>query len=196
MAASIAFTAVLGILIVVGLPYLAPILHLKPFAYGVLAGLTVYAVPQVVAATAPMGAVAMQIGALVKLTRVMMLGPVIAGVAALHRTFPAAYEPGLDTVPFPGRSLSRALPWFVVAFIAMAVARSTGLVDDQVSKAGALVSAMLSRLAMAALGLTVDLRVVLRAGSRGQHDSRPVDFYHRLARVCAYPDTALGMIDF
>ena len=166
VAASIAFTAVLGILIVVGLPYLAPILHLKPVAYGVLAGLTVYAVPQVVAATAPMGAVAMQIGALVKLTRVMMLGPVIAGVATLHRTFPAACEPGLDTIPCPGRSLSRALPWFVVAFIAMAVARSTGLVDDQLAKAAAWVSAVLTSLAMAALGLMVDLRVVLQAGSR------------------------------
>ncbi len=166
VAASIAFTAVLGVLIVVGLPYLAPILHLKPFAYGVLAGLTVYAVPQVVAATAPMGAVAMQIGALVKLTRVMMLGPVIAGVAALHRAFPASCEPGLESMSLTGCTVSRALPWFVVAFTAMAVARSAGLVDDQFAKMAAWTSAGLTSLAMAALGLMVDLRVVLRAGSR------------------------------
>ena len=42
-----------------------------------LAGLTVYAVPQVLAATAPLGAVAVQIGTLVKLVRVLMLGPVV-----------------------------------------------------------------------------------------------------------------------
>ena len=44
--------------------------------YGALAGLTVYAVPQVIAAAAPFGPKAVQIGTLVKLIRVLMLGPV------------------------------------------------------------------------------------------------------------------------
>ena len=165
VAASIAFTAVLGIVVVVGLPYLAPLLHLKPFAYGVLAGLTVYAVPQVVAATAPMGVVAMQIGALVKLTRVVMLGPVIAGVAALNRAFHAAEAENAMRTSTP-RGLAPAIPWFVAAFLIMAVARSAGVIDDQLSQFAALVSTVLTGLAMAALGLMVDLQVVLRAGSR------------------------------
>jgi uncharacterized integral membrane protein (TIGR00698 family) len=166
VAASIAFTAVLGILIVVGLPFLAPILHLKPFAYGVLAGLTVYAVPQVVAATAPMGAIAMQIGALVKLTRVLMLGPIIACVAVLNRAFPESRELLLGSLPSKDDTPARMLPWFVIAFIAMAGARSVGLVNDQVAGVAALASAALTGLAMAALGLMVDLRVVFAAGSR------------------------------
>ena len=53
VAASIAFTAVLGVLVVLGLPLLVPLLRLSETQYGVLAGLTVYAVPQVLAATAP-----------------------------------------------------------------------------------------------------------------------------------------------
>ncbi len=40
-----AFTAVLGVLVVLGLPLLVPLLGLSPMQYGVLAGLTVYAVP-------------------------------------------------------------------------------------------------------------------------------------------------------
>ena len=166
VAASIAFTAVLGIVVVVGLPYLAPLLHLRPFAYGVLAGLTVYAVPQVVAATAPMGVVAMQIGALVKLTRVVMLGPVIAGVAALNRAFPAVEAPGSMTTPAIRRRPAPMIPWFVMACLIMAVARSAGVIDDRLSQIAAMASTVLTGLAMAALGLMVDLRVVLRSGSR------------------------------
>jgi len=50
---SISFTAVLGVLVVLGLPLLIPLLHLSETQYGILAGMTVYAVPQVLAATAP-----------------------------------------------------------------------------------------------------------------------------------------------
>ncbi|HJZ21418.1 MAG TPA: putative sulfate exporter family transporter, partial [Bradyrhizobium sp.] len=44
---SISFTAVLGVVVVLGLPLLVPLLALSPSQYGILAGLTVYAVPQV-----------------------------------------------------------------------------------------------------------------------------------------------------
>ncbi len=40
VASSIAFTAVLGVLVVLGLPLLVPLLGLSPMQYGVLAGLT------------------------------------------------------------------------------------------------------------------------------------------------------------
>ena len=54
-----------------------PLLALSETQYGVLAGLTVYAVPQVLAATVPISAVSAQLGTLVKLVRVLMLGPVV-----------------------------------------------------------------------------------------------------------------------
>ena len=85
IAASIAFTAVLGVLVVLGLPFLPVLLHMTGLQYGVLAGLTVYAVPQVLAAAAPLGAAAVQIGTLVKLVRVLMLGPVVLGLSLLTR---------------------------------------------------------------------------------------------------------------
>ena len=53
VAASIALTAVLGVAVVVLLPLLIPVLGLSNYQYGVLAGLTVYAVPQVLAAAFP-----------------------------------------------------------------------------------------------------------------------------------------------
>src|SRR5690348_6807482 len=62
IASSISFTAVLGVIVVLGLPFLVPLLDLSLTQYGVLAGLTVYAVPQVLAATLPIGALSNQVG--------------------------------------------------------------------------------------------------------------------------------------
>lgn len=45
VASSIAFTAVLGVIVVLALPLAVPLIHLSGMQYGVLAGLTVYAVP-------------------------------------------------------------------------------------------------------------------------------------------------------
>ena len=81
VATSIAFTAVLGVVVVLTLPLLAPAFGLSDTQYGMLAGLTVYAVPQVLAATAPVAALSVQIGTLVKLVRVLMLGPVVLALS-------------------------------------------------------------------------------------------------------------------
>src|SRR5690606_29073597 len=80
VAAAIAFTAVLGVIVVLALPPLGMALGLSGYGYGVVAGLTVYAVPQVIAATFPVSALAGQVGTLVKLVRVLMLGPVVVGL--------------------------------------------------------------------------------------------------------------------
>jgi uncharacterized membrane protein YadS len=84
IAASISFTAILGVIDAVALPSLVPLLHLSFGQYGVLAGLTVYAVQQVLAATVPVAALSAQVGTLVKLIRVLTLGPVLFGVSRLQ----------------------------------------------------------------------------------------------------------------
>jgi hypothetical protein len=73
------------VLIVLGLPLLIPLLSLSAAQYGVLAGLTVYAVPQVLAATVPAGLVSTQIGTLVKLVWVLALGPIVVGFSLFGR---------------------------------------------------------------------------------------------------------------
>ena len=77
VAASIALTAVLGVAVVLALPLLIAPLGLSHYQYGVLAGLTVYAVPQVLAAAFAVSAVSGQVATAVKLARVLMLGPVV-----------------------------------------------------------------------------------------------------------------------
>ncbi|MCQ8277459.1 putative sulfate exporter family transporter [Acetobacteraceae bacterium KSS8] len=165
VAASIAFTALFGVLLVLGLPILVPLLQLSRLQYGALAGLTVYAVPQVLAATAPAGAIAVQIGTLVKLMRVLMLGPVVLGITLLSR--PTRNEPAPGDRPKPGRlPLFRLVPWFILGFLGLAALRSAGLVPAALLHPAAEAAGTLTVISMAALGLGTDLRVAARAGGR------------------------------
>jgi uncharacterized membrane protein YadS len=66
IASAMAVTAVLGVMVVLGLPLLIPVWGFSFYQYGVLAGMTIYAVPQVLAATVPVSAISSQIGTLVK----------------------------------------------------------------------------------------------------------------------------------
>src|SRR3546814_11841050 len=72
---ALAFTAGLGILAVFLLPLLYHHSGLSVSQYGVVAGISGYAVPQVLAATAPIGLLSVQIGTTAKPIRVLMLGP-------------------------------------------------------------------------------------------------------------------------
>ncbi|MDE3011086.1 MAG: putative sulfate exporter family transporter [Pseudomonadota bacterium] len=143
------------------LPPLAHLLQLDATASGVLAGLTVYAVPQVFAAASPMGLAAVQMGTVVKLVRVLMLGPVVTLLSVL--------KAGWDrTQPTPWRARAKAalLPGFIVLFLALAAARSLGFISESAVQPAREISNMLTILSMAGLGLEVDLRHVTAAGAR------------------------------
>ena len=158
---SISFTAILGVIIVLGLPILVPLLALSETQYGILAGLTVYAVPQVLAATMPVGLVAMQIGTLVKLVRVMMLGPVVACIALGARRFARGGEGHAARLGF-----FKAVPWFIIAFFVLAACRSFALIPDAAVAPIQRLAGILTVLSMAALGLGVDLRVIGEVGAK------------------------------
>ena len=159
IATSIAFTALLGVIAVVGMPLLGVTLHMRPVGFGAWAGLTIYAVPQVLAATSPLGSVASQTGTLVKLVRVLMLGPVSVALSILmRRRAQVTQDAKLD--------VRKLVPWFILGFLALAALRSLGLIPALLLKPVAEGTSVLTVLSMAALGLSTDLRAVARAGVR------------------------------
>ena len=163
IAASIAFTAVLGVLVVLLLPLLVPVLLLSLTQYGVLAGLTVYAVPQVLAATLPIGALSNQVGTVVKLVRVLMLGPVVFVLAVLTpRLHPTTGERPRAGMP----DIHHLVPWFIVGFLLVLAARSLGVIPAPLLLPIKNIAALLTTISMSALGLGVDIRTVVRAGLR------------------------------
>jgi uncharacterized integral membrane protein (TIGR00698 family) len=163
VASSIAFTAVLGVIVVLALPLIGAAVAMTPHAYGVLAGLTVYAVPQVLAATLPVSAASAQVGTLVKLVRVLMLGPVVLALSLIaHRRRGSEGGEGERRRP----PLHLLVPWFIIGFLGMAAARSFGLIPEAALQPMNVAATWLTVLAMAALGLGVDVRTVARAGVR------------------------------
>ncbi len=172
VAASIAFTAVLGIAVVLILPAVAVAFRLRPETFGALAGLTVYAVPQVLAATAPISSLASQVGTLVKLIRVLTLGPVVVVLSALNRSGwfgPACDGASVAGAPTPSirrPALRHLVPWFIVGFLAMIALRSGGILPLGLIEPFTRAANLLTIVAMAGLGLTVEVRMVARAGLR------------------------------
>jgi len=158
IASAVAFTALLGMVAVFTLPFLMAPLALSHEGFGVVAGSTVYAVPQVLAAAYPVSNIAGEMATLVKLTRVLLLGPMVILVATWWRrsthAATAATASGLW------------LPWFIIGFAVLAVLRATGLLSIASAELASEAAHRLTLAAMAALGLSVDLRDVRRVGVR------------------------------
>ena len=174
VAAAIAFTAVLGVAVVLGLPVFGRAMGMNAWAYGSLAGLTVYAVPQVLAAAAPLGAHATQIGTLVKLVRVLMLGPVCVALALLASRLPPQEE-AEDAVVAGDTdvaqrtampALHHLVPWFILGFLAMIAIRSLGMIPEALLPPLGTAATLLTVVSMAALGLGVDMRAIAATGWR------------------------------
>ena len=159
VASSIAFTAILGVVVVIGLPFLIHPLGLSFYQYGVLTGLTVYAVPQVLAAAFPVSVLSGQVGTLVKLVRVLMLGPVVLFFALKHRNDADAPKAGAT-----GFQPTRFVPWFIIGFLALAGLRSGGAIPATAAAPMKALSTWLTVAAMAALGLGVDLTAIRTVG--------------------------------
>jgi uncharacterized integral membrane protein (TIGR00698 family) len=162
--AAIALTAVLGVIVVLGLPLLAVPLGYSNYQYGVLAGLTVYAVPQVLAAAFAVSALSGQVATVVKLARVLMLGPVVL-FYSLRARRAAAAQSGDGVAPRASKWTS-LVPPFVLGFVVLAALRSVGIIPDWLSNDAKLLSGWLMIAAMSALGLSVDLGSVKRVGAR------------------------------
>jgi len=161
VAASIAFTAVLGVAVVLGLPLLMGVLSLSQAEYGVFAGLTVYAVPQVLAATSVVSAASAHIGTLVKLVRVLMLGPVVLVLSLFKRRSEGKRGSARGRL-----QVQHLVPWFIVGFLLLLWLRTLDWIPHALLAPAHAGADLLTVMSMAALGLGVDARAVLRAGGR------------------------------
>ncbi len=162
--ATIAFTAAGGLAVVLGLPFLLSCLHMPDIAKGAVAGLTVYAVPQVMAAAFPFGPAALQMGTLVKLMRVLMLGPVCIALSFLAGRADRNDRTSVTTHPDRRQKLTSLVPWYIIGFMLMVIIRSFGVIPSPLIAPLSQTATFLTILAMAALGLGIDIRSVFRAG--------------------------------
>ncbi len=158
IAAAISISAILGVIQILFLPLLAPALHLTNYEYGVIAGLSVYAVSQVVAASFIISNTSGHVATLVKLLRILLLGPMIIVLGVMNGS--------TEKQQTIWERMKIYVPWFVVGFIVLAVLRTSGLIPEYAGDRVQGVSKFLFLIAMAGLGLGVNLREIVNVGPR------------------------------
>ena len=100
---------------------------------------------------------------MVKLVRVLMLGPVVLGLSLLTRR---ARRDADDAPRGKWPAFQELVPWFILGFLFFALARSLGFIPGDLVRPLRTIAAVLTTIAMAALGLGVDVRTVAKAGPR------------------------------
>lgn len=166
LALSIGVINLLGIVMVFALPGVAGLFDIEGARGGILAGLTVHAVPQAIATGTAFGADGAEPATLYKLMRVAMLAPVVLILAAALRRVRGE---GSDEAKATG------IPLFLVLFVVAAIVRATGIVDRPLTLGDTtqalwqwakLVGKFLLGIALAAIGLGLNLRTLIQVGPR------------------------------
>jgi uncharacterized integral membrane protein (TIGR00698 family) len=160
---SIGTVNILGLVLMFLLPVIGGALHLRDDAFGVWAGTTIHAVPQVVAAGFAYSANAGALATLVKLVRVTLLAPFLFLLGLLH-----ARSRG-SAVPV---QYARLVPRFVYGFLVLSLLNTLDLFPVLQFRFGSVslpdiltsLGELLLTLSMAAMGLEVNVRFLARTG--------------------------------
>jgi len=155
VAAAIGLVTLFGSLAIVVLPLLAGPLGLSDIGFGTWVGASVHDVAQVVATAATGGPAVVAVAIVVKLTRVALLAPIVAGVNLNRR------GPSLESDQRPP-----LLPLFVVGFLAMITLRMTGLLSTATLAQAQTVEGWLLAAALVGLGSGVRIDRLRRLGVR------------------------------
>jgi len=156
-ATPVALVTLCGTLAIGVLPLLWHPLGLTDLQFGHWVGAGVHDVGQVVATAQIAGTAALAVAVVVKLTRVLMLAPIVASVAVYERR---RNRSAVATVRPP------ALPLFVAGFLALVLVRTLVPVPAAVLDAADLVQTVLLAMALFGLGTAVRLGALLRTGGR------------------------------
>ncbi len=149
-------------------PPLGHALGLGQHAFGLFAGTAVNDTSSVVAAATTYGSAAGNYAVVVKLTRTLMIIPIVLGLAALVRRSEVAGSDG-SFARYEEHVLVRTLklvPWFLIGFLLAAAANSIGLVPSGSHAGLQHVSLFLITVALSAIGLSTDVPALRRAGAR------------------------------
>lgn len=158
VAYAVACVTVFGSLSMLLMPALLPYTGLDAHAYGLWTGASIHEVAQVVAAAFQGGQPAGEFGTVAKLSRVMLLAPLVLGLgaAALWRARGAA----------DANHARPPVPWFVFGFVAMVMVNSAGLVPADIKAPLVTLTTVLLTVALGAMGLETDIRKLRVKGLR------------------------------
>ena len=155
---AITLVTLYGSLSILVLPLIGSLIGFDDQTFGTWVGASVHDVGQVVAAASTRSDAAVEAATVVKLTRVVLLAPLVALVATSRRRSQTAEEPGTARPPL--------LPLFVIGFLAMILIRTTGVLSDSTLDGAASLEKVVLTAALVALGLGVRVDRMRRLGGR------------------------------
>lgn len=163
----VALVTLCGTLAIGVLPLLMHPLNLNPAQFGAWTGASVHDVGQVVATAQTAGTAALAIAVVVKLTRVVLLAPIVAA-AGLHQRIQHVRERanGSSDADDVDPRFPPIVPLFVVGFIAMVAFRSTGWATPELLEAAAVAQDIVLASALFGLGSAVRVRTLIHTGGR------------------------------
>lgn len=157
---AVAIVALCGTLSIFVLPFIASLLGLSDSTTGAWIGAAVHDVGQVVATAALVSDEAVESSIIVKLTRVVMLIPLVLYLAK-ESARESATESGTSKV-----ALRKSLPVFVLFFVLVAVVNNIANFDPSIVDAGKEGSKIFLSLGLFAMGLGVKWTSISKLGSR------------------------------
>jgi len=140
-------------------PMLPALLHLDPHAYGLWAGASIHEIAQVVAATFQDGRQAGEFGTIAKLSRVMLLAPMVIALGMYSARQKRGQAHGQLRKKPP-------MPWFVLGFVALVGVNSVVTIPAGPKSWIVQVTTFLLSVALAAMGLETDIRKLKAKGLR------------------------------
>ena len=102
------------------------------------------------------------VATVVKLTRTLLLVPLAVAVGLRY----AQADPSGPADSGIGRRALRVMPWFVFGFVGMALLNSVGAIPAPVGSLLSTTAGFLIVMVLGAVGLSVDLRAMMRLGAR------------------------------
>lgn len=142
-----------GTAAIVVLPALAPLFGLTPTQYGQWVGASVHDVGQVVATAQSAGVAALAVAVVIKLTRVLMLAPMVAVTAVITR------QRGTSTGAKPA-----IVPLFIVGFVALVLVRTFIPLPDAVLIGADILQSIFLAMALFAIGASLRLEQLAKSG--------------------------------
>lgn len=155
---AVACVTVFGSIAMFVYPLLPALLGLDPHAYGLWSGASIHEIAQVVAAAFQQGQQAGEFGIVAKLSRVMMLAPMIVGIGLVAAR--VARSENLSDVP----AARPPVPWFVFGFVAMVGFNSLVEIPAEARAWIVTLTAFLLSAALAAMGLETDIHKLAAKG--------------------------------
>jgi uncharacterized integral membrane protein (TIGR00698 family) len=155
VAYAVAAVSVFGTIAVLLYPLAGHLLHMTTQTYGLWVGASIHEVGQV-AAAADAWHPSSDLAMIAKLSRVALLAPVVLVLATLAR-FPRGADSTVQRIE---------LPWFLVGFVVMMLIGSFGAVSLEQKRWSAQTATALLTVALAGLGLELDIRKLRTRGWR------------------------------